>query len=329
MADIPLNLQTLYADLVQDTHGQSTPAATVYERTLRGIRFLYAKKRVGLSRKDIFIGRADDDDVKAKVESFRSEMERAESRRKTIVALRAAGVPVPTTELGRVLDALADAGILRRTVVVGTSAYQCYPPLIGSALPTATLMSQDADIATMSLAISSDENGETLEAILKKADPTFTGRLGIDRESLPSSFRAATGFTVDLLTPILRRDDPNPMPLEKLRAGAVPLQHLKWLIETPVPVCVLHGAGIPAFVPQPARFAIHKLIIAQKREANREKRTKDLAQAKALIEILKRRDPFALEDARDAAFAEGREGWQVPVERSLKELKLGADFEPA
>jgi hypothetical protein len=105
--------------------------------------------------------------------------------------------------------------------------------------------------------------------ILRRADPTFAGRLGLNPKDLPSSFRANSGFTVDLLTPVLRRDDRNPMPLTNLRAGAVPLQHLKWLIENPVPVTVLHGSGIPAFVPQPARYAIHRLIIAQKRTANR------------------------------------------------------------
>jgi hypothetical protein len=45
-----------------------------------------------------------------------------------------------------------------------------------------------------------------------------------------------------------------------------------------------------------------------------------------LIDAFKRRDPFALEDARDAAFAEG-DGCRTPIERSLKDLELNADFE--
>jgi hypothetical protein len=321
MPDIPLNIQTLYADLVQDVHERQAPAASVYERTLRGISFFYAKKRVGVMRRDIFIGRTDDEAARLRAKTLHNEMQRAENRRKTIIAIKAAGVPTTVSDIGRVMDALDDAGILQKIVVVGTAAYQCFPALVGSTLPRGTLTSQDADFATMSLVISSEVVNETLETILQRADPTFIGRMGLDRKSYPSSYRTSSGFSVDLLTPILRRDDPNPMPLKNLKAGATPLQHLKWLIENPVPICVIYGAGIPAFVPQPARFAVHKLLVAQKRTANREKRFKDLAQAKALIDILQRRDPYALEDAREAAFAEG---YEVPIRRSESELeKMG------
>jgi hypothetical protein len=118
------------------------------------------------------------------------------------------------------------------------------------------------------------------------------------------------------------------MPLEKLKAGATPLQYLRWLIEEPTQAAVLFSAGIPVFVPQPARYAIHKLIVAQKRTKDRIKREKDLAQASALITVLRESDPYVLEDARDAAFAEGKDGWETPVCRSLKEIGLEEDFRP-
>ena len=148
MSQIPLNLQTLYADLVQDLHGRTSRAASVYIRKLRGIEFLYAKRRVGLIRRDIFIGRADDANSIAQAKLFADEMARAENRRQTIMALKASKVPIALPELGRVLDALDDAGVLNKTVIIGTSAYQCYPALLGSRLPSASLISQDADLAT-------------------------------------------------------------------------------------------------------------------------------------------------------------------------------------
>ena len=324
---LSLNLLTLYADLQQQLAVRAERHGTIYRQKIKGGTYAYSRRNVGRARRDVFLGREDDEDVQARVELIRAETTLAKDRRKIVSALKAAGFPAPPTETALVLDALDDAGVLRQIVIVGTAAYQIYAPLLGAIPEQAYRTSQDADFATMSLAISGDAKNETLETILRRADLKFTGRLGLDRKSLPSSFRAASGFMVDLLTPIFRRDDPNPMPLPNLKAGATPLQHLKWLVENAVPIAVLHGSGIPAFVPQPARFAIHKFIIAQKRAVNREKRFKDLAQAKAIIDILKTRDPYALEDARDAAFADGKEGWEVPIRRSLKELKLNSEFE--
>jgi hypothetical protein len=320
-----LNLLTLYADLVQQVHARVERHGTVYRQNLKGAGYLYSKRNVGKTRRDIFLGREDDPEVEARVSLIKLEAALAKDRRKTIQALQKTGFPTPAPEPSAVLDALDDSGLLTKMVVVGTVAYQNYTPLIGDLLPRDYMSTQDTDFATISLALEADEKGETLETILKRADPTFIGRMGVDPKALPSAFRASSGFMVDLLTPILRRDYPNPMPLKNLRAEATPLQHLKWLIEKPVPICVLHGAGIPAFVPQPARFAMHKLLIAQKRTVNREKRQKDLAQAKALIDILKRRDPYALIDAREAAFAEGLEGWEIPIKRSEKELGITYD----
>jgi hypothetical protein len=125
---------------------------------------------------------------------------------------------------------------------------------------------------------------------------------------------------VDVLTPNLRRNDKNPMPLKRLAAGAIPLQHLAWLLDEPVQAAALHGAGIPIRIPAPARYGVHKLIIAQKRSAENVKRQKDLLQAKSLMEVLAETDPWAWKDALDDACSRGRGGWAQPIERSLREI---------
>ncbi len=241
--------------------------------------------------------------------------------------LRGQNIPGPTPALGRVLEALADAGLFRETVLVGTAAYQCYSPVVGAALPSAALMTQDADLAMASLALAAEEGEDSLETILKRADKTFAPVPGLDPRKPPSRFRSGTGFLVDLLTPQLRRSDDNPMPLDRLKAGAVPMQHLGWLIETPVPAAALHGAGVPVRIPAPARYAAHKLIVAQKR-GDIAKRKKDLLQAGALIEALRSSDPWAIADAVAEACAQGRDGWRRPLERSLKELKIELELGP-
>jgi hypothetical protein len=234
-------------------------------------------------------------------------------------------MPGPTGELGKVLDALAFAGLFRNGgVLIGTGAYQCYSPLVGHALPNASAMTQDADLATADLALASHEaagRGQTMEAILKWADPSFAGVMQLDPRRPSSRFRAANGFLVDLIAPRRGRSDPNPLPLPNLQAGAAPLQYIAWLITDPVPAVALHGAGVAVNVPQPARYAVHKLILAQKRDAGGAiKRGKDLMQADALMTALSQRAPYDLDDALRDAMAKGKSGWAEPIRRSLREL---------
>ena len=161
-----------------------------------------------------------------------------------------------------------------------------------------------------------------MEVILRRADPTFASVPGLDGRAPPSRFRNRAGFVVDLLTPRLRRSDKNPLPLPRLAAGAVPMQQLDWLMTDPVRAIALHGAGVPVSVPQPARYAVHKLLVAQKRDAGElPKRRKDLLQAQALIDGLRVSAPFALEDALADARGRGRDGWAKPIERSLFEIE--------
>jgi hypothetical protein len=319
----PLTILTAYADLAQqvETAGEE---ASVDETEIKGIRYLRLRHGVGATRVIEHLGRADDQAVTARAEAAKAEMRRRDERRKLVSLLKRA-MPGPTSELGKVLDAMAFAGLFRAgAVLVGTAAYQCYPPLLGQGLPSSAMMTQDADLATADLALAADggtEQGRSMEAILKWADPSFTGVMQLDPRALPSRFRAANGFLVDLIAPQRRRTDPNPLPLPKLRAGAVPLQYLDWLIAEPVPAVALHGAGVPVLVPQPARFAVHKLILAQKRDAGSTiKRGKDLVQAKALIGALEVQAPYDLADALREAMAKGRSGWAEPICRSLSEI---------
>lgn len=316
-------LQTLYADLVQQVHSATEKPGTVYTQTDKGSKYLYAKHSVGAGRRDVFIGPADDPAAQARADQIRSEQGNARSRRTIVRTLRDNQVPVPTRELGNVLDAMSDAGLFSEAVLVGTAAYICYSPIIGAVLPSGSLMTQDADLATATLAIGGGGEFGAMLDILKRADETFMSIPALKKGALSSSFRSNQGFLVDLLTPQRRRTDTNPMPLHNLQAGAVPLQHLDWLIGEPVYAAALHGAGVLVRVPQPSKYAVHKLILAQKRPQNeRTKRGKDLLQAKALIEALSKIDPHALQDALEGAFSMGIKGWKQPVERSLKEIGI-------
>jgi hypothetical protein len=312
------SIQTLYADLIQQV--ETAPlAGTVYQRERDGIRYHYAKVPVGRVRIDSFVGKAGDPDADAQAASMSQGMELAKSRRRTVSMLKRAGLAGPDRMLGAVLDALAHAGLFRNgAVLVGTVAYMMNEPFVGRRLPAPLLMTGDLDLATANVALAADPP-EPIEAILKRADPTFEAVMQLDPRQPAARFRSASGYLVDLLAPTRRRDE-RPIPLEGLAAGAEPLQHLRWLIDQPVTAVALWGAGIAVRIPQPARFAVHKLIVAQRRNPNdRIKRTKDLAQAGAMMDALASSDPFALEDAMEEARTQGRT-WTAALDRSLAEI---------
>ena len=320
MKPLSPTLQTLFAELVQQV-GAAPPAGSVYSRERDGIRYLYAKLAVGVERLDRFIGKAGDPEAEQRVRNLRRGMALARERRGLVAMLKRAGLAAPHRTMGATLDSIAVAGLFESgAVLIGTAAYLLSEPLVGHFLPAPTLMTGDLDLATTNLAMRA-ESPEPLATILRRGDPSFEPVLQVDPRRPSSRFRTSEGFLVDLVTPTRRRSDSNPMPMAGLEAGAAPLPYLDWLVADPLRTVALWGSGVPVRVPQPARFAVHKLILAQKRDGGtRTKRRKDLAQAGALIQALRVNDPFALDDALDDARARGRKGWSEPIDRSLWEL---------
>jgi hypothetical protein len=322
MDRIPLNIQTVYADLLQQLQAASRAGST-YVQTVHGIRYLYLRRQVGAKRIDTILGREDDAEVAREVERIRVEAGLRKERRELIAMLKR-WLPTPTQTLGRVVEVCAESGLFRNgAVLVGTAAYICFPALVGFALPAQSLGTQDVDVATASLALDADafdQDGKalTFESILKLADPSFSGLPQLNPKAAAARYRASNGFIVELLTQTRSREEDIPRPLKALRAGAIPLQHMAWLIEQPVEAMCLHGAGCLVTVPRPARYAVHKLIISQKRDpGSTVKRAKDLRQAKALIEALRASAPFDLNDALDDARSQGQQGWAQPIDRAL------------
>lgn len=317
---IPLSLQTAFADLIQRVDGAPTPGS-VYAHERNGERFLNVKTRVGSTRLDLPIGAAGNPDVDAQARQYRLGMKLAQERRKVVTLLRNAGFPAPSRQMGAILDAVAAAGLFANgAVLVGTAAYLVSAPIVGEFLPAATVMTGDVDLATANIALSAAPP-EAFLAILKRADPSFEAIMPLDPRKPSSRFRTEDRFLVDLLMPVQKREQPDPTPLPKLSAGATPLQYMAYLIQSPIRTIALHGSGVPVMVPQPARYAVHKLLVAQRRNpANRAKRSKDLMQAEVLIDALSRTDPFALEDAMEEARSRGKAGWSDLIDRSLTEI---------
>jgi hypothetical protein len=323
MKPLSLNIQTLYADLAQSITFSTTLPGSVFTQTIRGKPYLYAAEKHGAVRITRYLGLAEDPETTERAENIRRAAQDAKGRRTTVSMLKRAGLPAPTIAMGRLIEAIAKAGLFNNGIVlVGTAAYQIYPAIVGAALSTAALTTQDADLAVASLAVAPDMKGESLLDVIERADPSFIPQPTLDPRTPPWRFRSAAGLEIEVVTRHrTRADEEHPVVIPGLRCSAQPLRYLEFLIADPIPAVALYGAGVPVTVPQPARYGVHKLIVAQVRQQGSAKREKDLIQARELIAALETSHPGAVKDALENARQRGRK-WKAAVDRSLREIGL-------
>lgn len=300
------------ASFVSDfpTHGRFIPV------TVKDRKYWYFDQpdgQGGQSRR--YVGPADDAAITERVTQFKALKNDFTSRRKLVRTLiREGGLPQPENRAGDIIETLANAGFFRlRGVLIGTVAYQCYSGLLGVRLPSASMGTGDADLA-QDFAISKEvqDSLPPILDLLRSVDETFEPiphRSGSPRSS---AFRTSDGYRVEFLTGNRGSDDYMDKPADMPALGgasADPLRFLDFLIYEPVRTVLLHQAGVSVLVPDPARYAIHKLIVATRREKTADsflKQQKDLDQATALVEVMAQVRRFNdVKEALQEAWARG------------------------
>ncbi len=210
--------------------------------------------------------------------------------------------------MARIINRLADCGVFRvGGVLVGTVAYQVLGAHLGVVWENGSRMTQDVDLA-------GDNNIVIAVPALTADVPAAIESLGMGffpvprlSRNEPSTSYAIRGKTlrVDLLTPAAK-GAAAPVFIRRLNAAATPLKYLDYLIENPIHAVMLAGDPCLVKVPQPARYALHKLIVSQERDATAgDKKRKDLVQAGNVIALLKEDRPGDLELAREALLKRG------------------------
>ena len=176
---IDLNLQTLfYADLTQKTQRVSASAwDCLCQDSIRQQSGIISPCRwqAEVSRH-------------CRISERRSEGNRCAAARGSGQAYQddridaeAFGIPAPDIYTGRVLEALSLSGVFRSGVVlIGTTAYQLYPCVVGAYLDETATRTQDADLALARLAVAKLTMAEPLDVILRRADellaPHYSGK---------------------------------------------------------------------------------------------------------------------------------------------------------
>lgn len=315
--EIPISLQTMYADLVDRAATAALSdafpgAGTFVSKAMRGKRYWYFQTPVAAGRAQQYVG----PETPELLERIAHHKQAQDTRRdrQTIVStlVRSAGFQRPLTEIGEVVNALADAGVFRlRGVLVGTVAYQTYPAMLGVRLPNPLLQTGDVDIAQFqNVSVAVDDKTPPILEVLKRVDPSFRPIQHQHDPRRTTTYEAAKlGLRVDFLTPNTGPDSDAPETLPAFGTDAQPLRFLDFLIHEPVPAVLLHGIGVYVQVPAPERYAVHKLIVARRRRAGTGKDQKDILQAEGLLEALCQRRPRELAAAWREAFARG-ETWR-------------------
>lgn len=301
MKQIDLMFRTMVAELQQRTFDAQwsadfPPTGRFVPVTVDKRKYWYFDEPDGDGgQKRRYVGPADDPEITARVETFKGEKMDYQSRRKMVAALtREAGLIAPDRFTGAVVEALASAGLFRlRGVLVGTVAFQTYAAYLGIRLSMAAILTGDADIA-QDYAISGEvsDSMPPIVDLLKGIDPSFRALPHISGSPRSNAFRNNTGYRVEFLTTNRGSeeyaDQPASMPALG-GASAEPLRYMDFLIRDPVRTILLHGAGVSVVVPDPSRFAVHKLIVSGKRPddaGGKAKKDKDLRQAGMLFEAL-------------------------------------------
>ncbi|WP_172300262.1 GSU2403 family nucleotidyltransferase fold protein [Pseudoruegeria sp. HB172150] len=286
--------------------------------------YWYAARRVGSDMRFSYIGE-DSDETRARIGRIEELIETAKERRaersRLVRLLRAEGMTPTDRATGSILSAMADAGTFRLGgTIVGTNAFRLYEGELGIRLPLGGMANTgDIDIAQfekLSVALADQVDtglAETFTAL------KFAPLPGIDPARTWRWAQGGSGQLVEFLTPAFGEETIRDLPA--LGVSAQALNYLNFLIAEPIHAAAIYRSGVLVQVPRPERYAIHKLIIADRRRdgAGNLKASKDREQAAFLIEAMAEDRPDDLSQAYDTAMDVGPR-WRGHIANSLKRM---------
>lgn len=319
-----LLVHTTYAELLErgatSAFSDAFPENGVFiSKTVKNRRYWYFQLPTERDRTQRYVG-PETPELLERIERHREARSDESERRALVSVLVRFGMPRPAPNIARVIDALARAGIFRvRSVLVGTTAYQTYSAMLGEKLPSTLLQTGDIDIAQFaSTSKAVEDRTVPVLDVLQTTGQTFRDVAKPVRGRPPTSYQTQRGdLRVDFLTPNEGADTDEPTFLPALQTYAQPLRFLDFLIHETEPAMLLYDAGIYVTVPAPERYALHKLILAQRRTSG--KREKDLHQADALLKVLVEKRPGELKTVWEEATGRGGK-WRQLLLNGLGQL---------
>ncbi len=299
---LPETVQTLYAEFLEQSiqadaaeAAIGVPPGSFVRKKVKGRTYWYLQRQEGGRKRQHYVG-AESAALLSwidKVRDARSLQSVDDAGRARLChMLGAGGALVESAPVTKVLRLLAESGVFRHGgVLVGTHALRTFGNMLGVRLRRQALRTQDVDIAqepAIGVALAAGEGIVDVGKKLVESDLGFLQAPTFDPRQPSTSFIIrGRELRVDFLTPLRGPESNKPLYLPVFRVAAQPLRFLDYLIAETHQAAVVGGHGILVNVPDPARFAFHKLWTSQKRPAAEQtKAQKDLAQAVQMLEVL-------------------------------------------
>ena len=329
ITELPVSAQTAYAQLFEATlnaeHFRTVADlnGSFNAKTVKGRKYWYFQYREASgAHRQVYVG-PDNDQVR---QLLRKTEKPGLSQGLQALARAAAslGCTAVARKHGRVLRRLAEYGFFKAGgLLIGTHAFVTYGNALGVRWGSQDL-TQDIDFAragkALSLGLPSNLAVQTSDAI----ESLGTGFLPI------AGLTGKTGggflnpqdpdFRLDFLTPLHRGGD-DPFVHPQLNVALQPLPFMEFSLENVEQAVVFSTEHIVLVnVADPARFALHKLIVqGERRGAFRLKAAKDVAQAAHLLAWLWPNRQAAVREALEDLRSRGK-GWTTRFERGVAAL---------
>jgi len=230
-----------------------------------------------------------------------SSKQTIQERMMAISILTMSGMNVSDQLSMKTIELLDFIGVFRHgSVLVGSHAFAAIGNNLGVSWHDG-VATQDVDIARhIKLSKASAQHSSMPSIDVSKAmdQAGFAAIPSLNHGQPATNFRHENQMKIDILTPMLGKPDSTPCMLADMRVHAEPLRFMDYLIESPQDAIILTKHGTLALIPQAARYAFHKCIIAQYRD-NDSKRHKDIMQAEMILTVLEDRFSFLIKDAWD------------------------------
>ena len=326
--ELPIAAQTAYAELfemAQVAEAARSPAfvtGTIARKTIKGSKYAYlAFKEIDGSKREYYLG--PDGPAIAAIEAARKSGAPAlEAVARQASAAVAQGCSATPPLHFRIVKRLADYQFFRAGgLLVGTHAFLALGNQLGVAWGDGT-RTLDLDFAhhgpggNVDVALPANLKVDTDDA-LHSLELGFLPALG-GAKGLATQYASQRepGLRIDFLTAKRRSDQPVGAP--DLGIALEPLKFMGYLMEESGQAVLLDREdAVVLNLPNPARYGLHKLLVAYERGAKNRKYDKDILQALALIEWHLARAPRALKGAWDDLASRGP-GWIKRARHSLR-----------
>jgi hypothetical protein len=314
-------LTLLFAELQGTAAEQSqvflgTPGTLAERRNENGTRFWVHRYSDALGkRREIYLGRVDDDAAKTSVAALRERIDSANATIARVRLLARTGFATVDRKAYATLASLHNHGLFRAgAMLIGSHAYGALINAIG--VRTVPYATEDIDIARRDeLHVS---GSSALIDMLRETGIQFSEVPQLSRRVPSVSFaeRGGSRLRVELLVPS-SGSGYSTVPIPELKAHARGLPYLGYLLaeSQQLPILSAHGV-VMVRVPLPERYAVHKLIVTRLRTRS-SRPGRDLRQAATLFEALAEHFPGAIE----AALAAVPDSANRHIARALSALK--------